>query len=77
MTDYHLQALNENKHLLKISHLNTQSLVSSFAEFEVFAQTYDFDIMTMSETWLKNNKHLIEYVDIPGLFVVYKNREKS
>lgn len=36
MTDYHLQALNENKHLLKISHIVAQSLISPFAEFEVY-----------------------------------------
>lgn len=76
MTDYHLEALNKNKHLLKISHLNTQSLISSFAEFQVFAHTYNFDIMTMSETWLKNNKHIIEYVELPGFKLVYKNREE-
>ena len=33
------------------------------------------DIITMSETWLKNNPALLEYLTIPGYTIVFRNRE--
>ena len=30
-----------------------------------------FDVITLSETWLKNDKHLLEYVRLPGYEFAY------
>lgn len=36
---------------------------------------YPFDVITLSETWLKNNSELLEYVKIPGHQIDYRNDE--
>ena len=75
--DHHKKQLEANKHLLKILHLNTQSLLSTFAEFEAMAFEYKFDILTLSETWFTNNQHLIDHVQIPGYNLYYRNRSNN
>ena len=62
------------KHL-KIMHLNTQSMVSMFNEFLLLVTQYSFDVFTLSETWLKNNPYLLEYVTIPGYSALFRNRD--
>ena len=74
-TNNHLEVINANKNLLKIFHINTQSLSSTFDEFLLTIKEYDFDIVAMSETWLKNNKLLLDYVHIPGYDLFYNNRD--
>lgn len=75
--DQHKEQLEVNKHLLKIFHLNTQSLLSTFAEFEAMAYEYKFDILTLSETWFTDNQHLIDHVQIPGYNLYYRNRNNN
>ena len=41
------------------THLNTQSMTSTFDEFQFMVNELKFDIITLSETWLKNDKHLL------------------
>ena len=36
--------------------------------------TYKYDIIALSETWLKDNQYLIEHVQIPGYTIDNKNR---
>ena len=67
--------IENNSKNLSITHLNTQSLCSTFDEFSVFLHTYCFDILALSETWLKNNKHMLEYVQIEGYNSEFINRE--
>ena len=74
--DHHKEVLQSKSHLFKIMHLNTQSMISSFDEFSVLANNYPFDIITLSETWLNDNQHLIDYVKISGYEITYRNREK-
>ena len=71
----HKVTIADNKNKLSIAHLNTQSLCSSFAEFTVFVNNYDFDIITVSETWLKNDKLMLDHVKLEGYEVVFRNRE--
>ena len=58
--------LDQNRSRTSIAHLNTQCLSSTFDEFHVMLKEYQFDIITMSETWLKDNQKLLDYIDIPG-----------
>ena len=51
--------LEENRNWNSIARLNTQSLLSSFAEFEFMLNTYKFDILGLIETWLRDNEHVI------------------
>ena len=55
--------------------MNTQSMSSTFDEFQVMINESQFDIVTLSETWLRDKKHLLDYVKMPGCNFVYKNRE--
>ena len=39
---------------------------STFGEFQFMINQTNFDVVTLSETWLKNDKYLIEYVRLSG-----------
>ena len=64
--DINLDILNEYKNKISIAHLNTRSVTSSFPEFEAMLSKYQFDIITLSETWLKDNVLLLQHVNIQG-----------
>ena len=36
-----------------------------------------FDVFSLSDTWLKKDKHLLEYVRLPGYELVYRNRDEN
>ena len=61
----YLDILNNHRNRTSIAHLNTQSIISTFSQFELMLNTYMFDVMTISETWLQSNEHIINYVQIP------------
>ena len=72
--DIHLETLrNHHSHILNIAQLNTQSMFSTFGAFTVMMNTYPIYIVCLRETWLTNNKHLIQYVSIPGFNIEYRN----
>ena len=50
-------------------------MTSTFNEFLVTVKQYPFDVLTLSETWLKDNRQLLEYVSIPGYNFEFRNRE--
>ena len=49
---------------------------STFDEFQLMLYQHPFDIITLSETWLRNDSNLLQYVQIPGYSLCYKNREE-
>ena len=69
------ETLKEHSKDLSIMHFNTQSMVSSFNEFQVLVSRLPMDIITMSETWLRNNPALLDYVTLPGYTALFRNRE--
>ena len=71
-TDESFQVPHQNN--TSIAHLNARSICSSFPEFQLFVETYKFDFMTTSETWLKDDNKMIDYVQIPGYQLEYRNR---
>ena len=73
----HLDVLKKHHCYTSVAHLNTQSLPSSFDEFSYMMNKYKFDIVALSETWLKNNKTQLEYVQINGYKSELKNRESK
>ena len=75
--DTHLKVINGNKNLLKVLHINTRSVCSSFEELVLTKETYQFDIIAMSETWLKDNQNLLDHVQIPNYDLYYNNRDNS
>ena len=65
--NHHLETLQNHRKMTSIAHINTQSLLSSFDEFRTMLLTHEFDIITLNETWLTDNKKQLDYVsDIPG-----------
>ena len=50
--------------------------MSSFEEFKLMLHNYKFDVVALSETWLKNNPLLIEHVAIENFEIEYNNRDK-
>ena len=85
LPDQHKQNFNENPNLLKIMHLNAQSLSSTSDAFQhLIHETsdafqhlihdYPFDIACIIETWLTSNKHQLSYVQIPNYTIHCNNR---
>jgi exonuclease III len=50
-------------------------MVSTFDELLATVKEYPFDVVAMSETWLKSNPHLLNYVSIPGYANLFRNRD--
>ena len=76
-TNEHLEELDELKEHISICHLNTQSMSCTFDEFQFMINQTNFDVITLSKTWLKNDKHLLEYVRLPGYEFAYRNRDEK
>ena len=73
----HLDILKQHKCHTSIAHINVQSLLSTFDAFSLMMNTYNFDIVALSETWLKESHHLQNYVQINGYNATFKNRENK
>ena len=73
MSIFTLKNSEYRKHF-SIAHLNAQSITSTFDEFQVMITENQFDIVSLSETWLCNNKHLLENVQAIILFTKTENR---
>ena len=52
-------------------------MTSTSDEFQFMVNESKFDIITLSKTWLKNDKHLLEYVSLPGYKFPYRNRDEK
>ena len=74
--DQHLNALEERSQQLKVLHINTQSMTSTFDSLLMTIDRYSFDIITMSETWLNENKLRLQHVTIPGYVQVFNHRDQ-
>ena len=40
-------------------------------------ENHKFDIVALSETWLKDNKYQYQHVQIPGYNTMFRNRENK
>ena len=61
-----------NTKSLSLSYLSTQSMSSTCGGFYVTLQQNQLGNVIPSETWLQDNRYLLEY-DIPGYKFVYKD----
>ena len=75
MSEEALRVLQGCRSQLKIMHLNTQCMTSTFDEFLLTVNKYPVNIITMSETWLRDNAALLNYVSVPKYASVSRNRE--
>ena len=71
--DSNQQALNSYRHRTSIALINTQSMLSTFPELEILLEEFKFDVICITETWLKTKKQE-KYVEIPAYNFVCKNR---
>ena len=74
--DPHLDAPIERQKQLSFMHLNTQSMTTTFDDLYHIIQRYEFDVVMLSETWLKDNPQLLSHVSIPGYASEFRNRDK-
>ena len=51
-------------------------MVSTFDKLLAMIKEYLFDIVTTSETWLKDNPLRLQYVTIPGYSQVFRNHNR-
>ena len=71
LLEFQCKSIRDFRHL----HLNTQSMVSTFNEFLLTVTNHTLDIITLSETWLKDHPLLMEYVAIPGFNTEFRSRD--
>ena len=38
-------------------------------------KSYEFNVISLSETWLTNNQHELDYVNIAGFESIFKHRK--
>ena len=72
-TENIVRVLKEQSKNLRLMHLNTQCMTSTFNEFLMTVKQFPMDVITLSETWLKNNPALLGYVSVPGYSAVFRN----
>ena len=79
MSEEALRVLQERHNQLKLTHLNTQCMTSTFDKFLLTVNKYPVDIITLSETWLKDNAALLDYVLFLDMFQFFgtANRLKA
>ena len=70
----YLEMLNNHFNWISNTHLNTQSLLWTFDDFEAMLDTYEFNVIALTETWLRDYEHLINHVQISGYNLKYNNR---
>ncbi len=51
-------------------------MTSSIDEFRLLLETYKFDIVALSKTWVKDNPLLFDHVSIPEYTFEYHNQDK-
>ena len=49
----------------------------TFDDFQFMVKELKFDIITLSKTRLKNDNYLLEYVNLPGYKLSYRNRDEK
>ena len=60
-----------------MAHLNCRSLLSNLDEVLLFIQTYNVDVMTLSETWLDDTVTDLEVCpDGYNLFIIRRDRNR-
>ena len=55
-------------------HLNTQAMTSTFKEFLLTIKTCTLDVALLSETWLRDQKELLDYVSIDRYATEFRHR---
>ena len=50
-------------------------MVSTCDEFVITINEYPLNVITLSETRLKDNPSLLDFVSVPGYSTVFRNRE--
>ena len=68
------EILSSNCSNLKVINLNTQAMTSTFNEFLLTIKTYPMDVALLSETWLRDQKELLDYVSIDGYATEFGHR---
>ena len=51
-------------------------MTSTFDDLLLVIQKYGFEILTLSETWLRDNPYLLSHASIPGYASQFRNRDK-
>ena len=71
----HIETLKNYQKYSSIAHINCQSISSAFDKFAVMLKSYEFDIISLIETWLTKSQHRLDYVNIPGYKSIFKHRK--
>ena len=71
----HIETLKNHQKYTSIAHINCQSILSTFDEIAVMLKSYEFDIISLSETWLTNNQHQLGCVSTAGYESIFKHHK--
>ena len=73
----HVNILDEHRNHTSVAHINAQSIFSTFNEFSLMVNTYNFDVICVTETWMKDSVAQKDYIQIPGYNPVMRPREEK
>ena len=76
MTTFTNPTKNLNNKHVSIGYLNNQSMISSFDKFQLIFHAEQFDILTLPETWIKDENHIPKCVETPGYKFSCRNRNE-
>ena len=60
--DFHMDKLQANQNNTSIAHLNVQALMSMFNKFSIMLNSYQFNIIAVTEMWLQDTEYQHDYV---------------
>ena len=72
--DFDIDKLQTNQNNTSIIHLNVQAFMSTFNEFSIMLNSYQFNIIAVTEVWLQDTDYQRDYVRVNGYNTVFKNR---
>ena len=73
----HVTEFQELKIHISICHLNMQSVTSTFDEFQCMIDELKFESITLSGTWLKKDKHLLELCQFACLQILLQKQRRE
>lgn len=68
---------NQERKVIRMCHVNCQSLWGHWAEFKLYFEKEKYDIICMSETWLKESKIKDEMIHLDNYKIFRNDRGRT
>lgn len=76
LLDPYLDTINSRVKQFSFIHINSQAMTLTFQGLLLVIRTRGFDLVTLSETWMKDNHQLLSHASITGYVDEFWNRDQ-